>query len=106
MRGGSKVRPRRALSSILPMTTQEDTYEILPEDSITSPRKWSISSDTKSQAKFFLPSCQSNAGTQGPPSASNSTVDNEEGYYDVSAVDDIYDDTENIDDAVIYKAGW
>ena len=98
------MKTRRALSSVLPMTTHEDdTYEILHDESDASPRKWSISSDSQSQTRFFLPSGRSD--TQRPPSKSNSTVSNEEVYYDASAVDEIYDDTENLDDAVIYKAG-
>lgn len=82
----------------------EDTYEIMPDESESSTRKWSVSSETQSQTKFYLSPSPNN--TDKPPSQYSAAVGNKGDYYDVSPVSDIYDDTENIDDAVIYKAGW
>ena len=99
--------------------TDDDIYEILPEETESSTRSWSVSSDSKSNSGFFLPTESYHGQTSNVKrKVSNKTLvsqmeqnkplnagENEEEYDDVAPADKFYDDTITPGDEVIYKAG-
>lgn len=94
-------------------------YEILPDETESSTRSWSVSSDSKPNSRFFLPAESYHGQTSNVKSkVSNETSrsqreqnkltnagENEEEYDDVAPADEFYDDTVTPGDEVIYKAG-
>lgn len=99
--------------------TEDDMYEILPEETESSTRSWSVSSDSKSDSGFFLPTESYHGQTSNVKrKVSNKALvsqikqdkplnaaENEEEYDDVAPADEFYDDTVTPGDEVIYKAG-
>lgn len=103
MHGGRNIKTRRALSSVLPLSTAEDMYEILPDDVETTSRKWSVSSsDTQSQTKVYLSNnsnhvtrLASKPSTSGILSGNDFSTEDKSNNCSDASVDAIYDDTAN-----------